>query len=211
MKIKNISLERRLLTQAQGYLADNGVTVLLGRNGSGKTTLFNYLAKRYPESAYLPQYNRVYDELLVAELLELGQARAVNPLKIDIINQLELTSLMTNNIQKLSGGQQKRVWLAFVLLQNAPIVLLDEPLAGLDLRYQHKLLALLRLLTSRVLISVHDINYAQYLADWIWILDDHYLSEGNANDMLQPKYLSNVFQTPIVQRMLNDGSTFFTF
>lgn len=208
MLIEEITLPRGLLTHARVSLPEQQLTVLLGANGSGKSTLLKYLAQKIPQAAYLPQHNQVYDEITVTDLLALGAQRAQIPLAIDLIMALDLQELLTSNLQGLSGGQQQRVWLAFVLIQNAPVVLLDEPLNALDLRYQKRLFELLSQLKTKVLIVVHDLNYARQLADWVWMLHEKTLIEGTPTKLLTADKLSEIFATKITELHAIDGTSF---
>lgn len=211
MFIKDITLPNGLLTNAQMTLPSNKITVLLGQNGSGKSTLLAHLAQQWPEAAYLPQRNLVYDELTVGDLLALGQQRAKIALPIDIVASLELAPLLNKNLQQLSGGQQQRAWVAFILLQNAPIILLDEPLNALDLRYQQRLLTLLPQLSAQILLVVHDLNYARTIADWVWLLNQQQLTEGLPVQLLTATRLTEVFTTTITEMQAIDGTTFLKF
>lgn len=208
MQIKAITLPHDLLKAGEVSLPTNGITVLVGRNGSGKSTLLQYLAHWYPKAAYLPQSNQIYDELTVAELLEIGSARAASPLTVDVLAALELADLMATDLRNLSGGQQQRVWLAFCLVQNAPLVLLDEPLNALDLRYQQRLLALLTQIAAQFIVVIHDLNYARQLGVWSWLLHDRQLLEGTPQELLTAERLSAVFATPIRLVTANDGTEF---
>lgn len=194
--------EHVLIHDVQAKLSDGRITVLLGLNGSGKSTLLNRLAQQQPQNiAYLPQRNHIYDALTVQALLDLASERATQVLSVDVIEQLGLRSLLTRDMQQLSGGQQQRVWLAFTFLQNRAVVLLDEPMTGLDLVYQQALLRLMRQLAQQgttFLTVLHDVNQAGAIADDIWYITEQTLVSGTADQLLNSKMLKQVLQVELV-------------
>src|SRR5262245_13546029 len=123
---------------------------LIGPNGAGKTTLFECLAGIQPADAgavvprtrrsdmlfYMPDGISPWADQTVHWVLQyaLGLYRGRRDLYIDIVNRLELTSLLRMSIAALSKGQRKRVLLALGLLTPQPVLLIDEPFDGLDLR-----------------------------------------------------------------------------
>lgn len=210
MQIKGLNLPSKLIQQTTVTIPDQQITVVIGQNGVGKSTLLNALARRVPEAAYLPQKNQVYDEISVQALLALGQQRAqLASTEEAIWSALDITPLLHCSMTQLSGGQQQRVWLAFVLLQQAPLVLLDEPLTALDLRYQKRLAELLVALNVSAVMVVHDLNYAQKIADWVWLLHNHNLVAGTPEVILQADLLSDAYQTLVQQRITQDGISYF--
>ena len=209
MKINPITLPRDLLHAQSLSWPDQGITVILGQNGVGKSTLLAELAYQLPAAAYLPQKNDIFDDISVQAVLDLGRQRATQPTQIDVITAFGLAPLLHLPMQTLSGGQQQRVWLAFVLVQQAPILLLDEPLAALDLRYQRQLTQLLMTIPASVIMVVHDLNYAQQVADWVWVMHEQAVITGTPADILQDTLLSAVFQTPIYQQDTITGQRYF--
>nr|WP_185182671.1 ABC transporter ATP-binding protein [Mycoavidus sp. B2-EB] len=112
-----------------------------------------------------------------------------------------LTSLATRDVLSLSGGERQRVALAAVLCQQTPLLLLDEPLAYLDLPYQMDCLQRLRSWTGsaqRTLIfSCHDLNLARRFATHALLLDGNgAVYSGPAREILSPILVSRVFQHP---------------
>jgi iron complex transport system ATP-binding protein len=102
----------------------------------------------------------------------------------------------------LSGGGQQRVLIARALAQEAPILLMDEPTAHLDIRFQLETLGLLRALarTSRraVMIAIHDLNLASRFADRVALLDRGRLIHcGSPAEVLTSEILSRLFATPL--------------
>ncbi len=102
----------------------------------------------------------------------------------------------------LSGGEQARVTLARVLAQEAPILLLDEPTAALDLRYQHDTLRFARALADdggAVLVVLHDLNLAATYANTIGIMSHgNLVALGTPWEVLTTPLLESVYGLPIV-------------
>jgi iron complex transport system ATP-binding protein len=97
----------------------------------------------------------------------------------------------------LSGGEQSRVNLARVLTQEAPILLLDEPTASLDMRHQELIMRTARQLAAEgacVLAVLHDLNLAAAYSDRIAVLKDGGLvTVGEPDDVLDSELLSDAF------------------
>ena len=200
----NGSGKSSLLGALAGLLPADGA-VLLG--GEAITTLsWPELATR---RAMLPQRQPQLFHIPVFQVLSLGldeeglpeaQGRAV----AEICAALELDALLARDFSRLSGGEQQRVLIARTLLQLWPglntdgrVLLLDEPLAGLDLHHQLALLRLLKRLSRQgllVVIAIHDINLAIDWADRILCLQQgRVVSEGGV-DVIDEALLERVFQ-----------------
>ena len=102
-------------------------------------------------------------------------------------------------IDALSGGQRQRVWIAMVLAQNTPILLLDEPTTFLDLKVQVDLMTLLRRVAhedGRTLVVVmHELNVASAFADQLVMMrDGAVIAQGAVNDVFTQANLLSVFE-----------------
>jgi iron complex transport system ATP-binding protein len=102
----------------------------------------------------------------------------------------------------LSGGEQQRVMIARALAQEAPILLMDEPTAHLDIRFQMETLALLRSLAREshraVVIAIHDLNLVSRFADRVALLDRGRLIHcGSPAEVLTSEILSSLFAIPL--------------
>ena len=113
------------------------------------------------------------------------------------LKKLDLASLAHADVRQLSGGERQRVAVASALLQDTPLLLLDEPASHLDLAHQQTLLRLLidRSADGRALVaSLHDINLAWDLATHAVLLDGHaQVAAGPRADVMTPSHLSSAF------------------
>jgi len=108
-----------------------------------------------------------------------------------------LRHLAEREYPTLSGGEQQRAQLARVLAQvweaEGGVLLLDEPLTGLDLRHQHQMLAVARQLARRgfgVVAVLHDLNLAAQYADQVLLLHQgRRVASGTPADVLTPDYI----------------------
>lgn len=105
-------------------------------------------------------------------------------------------------MQELSGGQRQRVWMAMVLAQRTPYLLLDEPTSFLDITHQYQLLGLLARLRNegRTVVAVlHDINQACRFADHLVAMKDgRVIAEGDPGDIVDAALIKDVFDLPSV-------------
>ena len=112
--------------------------------------------------------------------------------------QTGLAALANRPVAALSGGQRQRAWIAMVLAQDTPLILLDEPTAWLDLRVQLDLMACLHRLSraaGRTLVLVlHELNLAAAYADHMVMLrDGRLIAQGTAEAVMTPALLRQVF------------------
>lgn len=120
-----------------------------------------------------------------------------------ILQQTGLVPLRERRVTELSGGEQRRVILARVLAQQPEVLLLDEPTAYLDLKYQTEILELVSRLAHEdklaVVISLHDLNLAALYADRVALLSEGALQAvGAPSEVLTPERLTQVYGVPVV-------------
>lgn len=140
---------------------------------------------RYPHQSWLAM-SSTGDDAAVTEAMDIA----------------EVAELADRQVEELSGGQRQRVWVAMVLAQQTPLLLLDEPTSFLDITHQYRLLALLARLRAegRTVVAVlHDINQACRFADHLVAMKDgRILAEGSAADIVDSALLHEVFDLPSV-------------
>ena len=121
---------------------------------------------------------------------------------VEAMAAAEVTGLADRPVQELSGGQRQRVWVALVLAQRTPYLLLDEPTSFLDIAHQYQLLSLLARLRDegRTVIAVlHDVNQACRYADHLVALrDGRIVAEGAPADIVDAALIKEVFDLPCV-------------
>ena len=114
----------------------------------------------------------------------------------EALDRVELTDLADRQIGQLSGGQRKRAFVARGLAQNARILLLDEPFAGVDKRSEATIVTVLRELAwegGTVLVSTHDLHALPQLADSAVLLLRRVLFQGPVGEALHPAMLARAF------------------
>ncbi len=165
---------RRLGLLPQSAMTPEGITVadLVARG-------------RYPHQSFLRQWSRA-DEGAVGAAME----------------AMQVTALSARLVDELSGGQRQRVWVAMVLAQETPILLLDEPTTFLDMPHQIELLDLLTDLNARgrtVVAILHDLNLAcRYATHLIAMRDGAVMAQGRPGEMVTEALIESVFGMPSV-------------
>ncbi len=105
-----------------------------------------------------------------------------------------MTELAERDVTELSGGQLQRAWIALVLAQNAPTILLDEPTTFLDLSHQLEVLRLVRRINARqgstIVMVLHDLSLAARYSDRLVVLHrGRVLADGDPWTVLTPRVL----------------------
>jgi ABC-type cobalamin/Fe3+-siderophores transport system ATPase subunit len=209
---------------------------LLGANGSGKSTMLKLAAGMLRPAAgalslwnkplasyrnrdrakllcYFPQHLDVTVPFTVREIVGMGLYPYDIPPAMTVDEAMEMVGVADkadSTVTTLSGGERRRVFLAMTLIQGAGILLLDEPLANLDIRYQIEFLKLIRTLRDTrgiaVLMALHDINLALQFEKVIVIKDGSVLSAGAPDNVLTAEMIRRAFDVTIQIRKAEHGS-----
>ncbi|PZT97547.1 MAG: Fe(3+)-dicitrate ABC transporter ATP-binding protein [Gordonia sp. (in: high G+C Gram-positive bacteria)] len=165
----------------------------------------------------LPQSSIAPDGIRVADLVARGRYPHQKLIRqwsaddesavIEAMTATGVTELSGRLVDELSGGQRQRVWVAMVLAQQTPLMLLDEPTTFLDIAYQIDLLELCAELNKtggRTLVAVlHDLNHACRYADHIIAMKaGAIVAEGRPADIITADLVRDVFGLPC--RIIDD-------
>lgn len=159
-----------------------------------------------PQAREMPGAFTVYETVLLGRtpyLNWLGKSQRQDHERVKwALERTKLTTLARRRVGELSGGEQQRVLLARALVQDAPVLLLDEPTTHLDLQHQSRLLNLVRELVQErklaVLLVLHDLNLAGLYCDRLALLVNGRLQAiGAPSEVLTSQLLSHTFQVPI--------------
>ena len=113
-----------------------------------------------------------------------------------------LSDFVGRRVSVLSGGQRQRAWLAMALAQDADLILLDEPVNNLDLKYQLSILRLVRDLVDRhgktVVAVLHDLNLAARFADNLCVMQGgQVVAEGLLTTTLTASVVAQAFDVEV--------------
>jgi len=191
---------------------------LIGANGAGKTTLLRALLGLLPSQGriraggrigYVPQKLQFEPDLPVRardfvalgldghkfglSLPSRGRAAKVE----EALRAVEAEGFAAQRIGRLSGGQQQRVLIAHALVRAPELLLLDEPLANLDIKAAAEIVALLKRLCRErgvtVLLSAHDMNPLLPVMDQILYLADGKALCGPVHEVVRTEVLSALY------------------
>lgn len=221
------------------FSIDNGEFIgLLGANGSGKSTilklasgllktssgyvnLWNKPVSSYKNRdrakllSYLPQLLDINIPFTVKELVGMGLYPYDIMPELTVDDALEMVGLEDKAgalITNLSGGERRRVYIAMTLLQGAGLLLLDEPLANLDIKYQVELIKLLKELRDRrnisVVMALHDINIAFQFDRIMLIKEGNMLSVGSPEEVMTGEILKEAFDVEVEIKKEGSGRVF---
>lgn len=190
----------RLLKPKHGHITLNGYDI------------WQQSPKTYAKAlSFLPQHHLIPEGITVRELVGYGRApylnlwgnlSALDEEKVEMaMKATQVTEFADRLASDLSGGQQQRVFLAMVLAQDAPMVLLDEPTTYLDLNHQAELMAMMRRLQQAgktVITVLHDLNQACRYCDHLIVLKKGQLmAEGSPFEVMNEALLKDVFDLAV--------------
>ncbi len=198
---------------------------VVGPNGAGKSTLFKVvsgvlqpnagevtISGSQPSAhsciAYIPQRSQVdwNFPVSVADVVMMGRSAKLGPFNFPkkrdwdfvghALETVEIANLSKRQISQLSGGQQQRMFIARALAQEAELMLMDEPLTGLDTPAQEGLLNVLNRLRAdkvTVMVATHDLEQASKHFDRIMLLNKKIVAFGDAEEVLHSENMLQAY------------------
>jgi len=190
---------RRVLSKGEARVGVGEIVTLIGPNGAGKTTMARVMLgllkpdqgkiSRRPalRIGYMPQNLNIDPALPISvkRFLSLGLSRADigHGLRHAALKECGVDHVADSPIQKISGGEMQRVLLARALLRSPDLLVLDEPVQGVDLGGQAELYALIRGIRDKrgcgVLMVSHDLHMVMAATDHVICLNQHVCCAGH--------------------------------
>ena len=208
------------------------VVGLLGPNGAGKTTMMrgalglieatgrSSLAEmpakaRAKAAAWLPQAREIAWPMPVEAVVRLGRlphGDEGRPAVEKALERMDLGAMRHRPATELSGGEQARVLIARTLAQEAPLVLADEPVAGLDPAHQIATMQVFEELAREgrgVIVSLHDLGLAvRHCTRLILMRAGQVVADGAPLEVLTPERLREVFHISAHISQIENGPIF---
>ncbi|MEW8497971.1 MAG: zinc ABC transporter ATP-binding protein ZnuC [Candidatus Thiodiazotropha taylori] len=207
-KAVSISHQGRAVLQDVNMAVRRGeIVTLIGPNGAGKTTLIRVMlglikadSGKVVRSAglcigYMPQHLSLSENmpLTVRRFLQMAGKNSKLSMQ-DVLQELAIEPLADYPMQRLSGGERQRVLLARALLRQPDLLVLDEPVQGVDVTGQAALYNLITRIRNRfncgVLMLSHDLHLVMANTDQVLCLNHHVCCSGHPDSVSQhPAYL----------------------
>jgi zinc/manganese transport system ATP-binding protein len=222
---------RLVWSHASFTVPAGGIVAVIGPNGSGKTTLLQMVLGLIPSAGgqlevfgrrpgqandsigYVPQHYadssgeaiRAADVVLLGltgRRWAFGRTTAAERRRVDqALAAVEATEIAGRRLSMLSGGQRQRIAIAAALVAHPGMLILDEPLASLDLRSQHDIVALLARLHAElavtILVVAHDLNPLLPILDSAIYLLDGQPRYASIDAVVDDALLTHLYGIPI--------------
>lgn len=218
-------LNSTVLKNIKTSITKGSMTAIIGPNGSGKTTLLKYLIKENKSKecvyifnkdinnikqsilaeliSFVPQNNKNDYEFTVEEAISLGRYnhndidKSINKVN-EIMNLVGLENIRNKSITKISGGELQLTMIARAICQDAKVLILDEPMNNLDLKYQAKIMNILTKLKEQnktILCVLHDLNTVlKYFENTIVIYNSSIYKQGKTEEVITESLIKKVYE-----------------
>jgi iron complex transport system ATP-binding protein len=225
MSIESLAVERRLF-DASLELHEGEVLGLIGPNGAGKSTLLNAITGLLPRTgrislggqdleqidslqrarqiALQPQFIESVWALSVHDIVSMGRlpwGDSDQSIIRAVMQQANISAFSDRHVDELSGGERARVWLARVLANQPVVLLVDEPVANLDIHYQQEVMQILldyARAGHAVVIAIHDLSLAARYCDRLCLMDSGSIVKTDTIEaVLNSETLSPVFKVEV--------------
>jgi zinc transport system ATP-binding protein len=222
LKVSNlkVTLQNQIILDNISFNVKKGTTTaVLGPNAAGKSVLFRTLLNLLPHSGniewsekvkigYVPQNVAITDiPISVKEFLSIGN-------KINVENALSLVRLndkdvLNKRLGVLSGGQLRRIMIAWALIDEPHILLLDEPTTGIDVGSEEPIFMMLNDIKKNkkmtILLITHDIHIVREYTDYLLALNKCVTFFGKSEEIANLEIQKRIYGEPVCVTMLSEA------
>lgn len=235
VEIKNLTVQYpgvRALDNVSFSVEQNDFLGIIGPNGAGKSTLFSCMlglntqyngsihffgknirgSKKYlRDVGYVPQ-KPIFEKnfpATVKEIVRMGLRQKSNEERVDkVLQDVWIHELSHKRIGELSGGQQQRVFIAKALVDDPKVLILDEPVTGIDTQSTELFYGILRELNKKqnitIIWSSHDLDAVNKLANKVACLDRTLFFHGIADEFFSNEELVKKYSEASMQKHMHN-------
>jgi zinc transport system ATP-binding protein len=216
LKVSNLSVEisNQPIIDSLTFEIRRGITLaVVGPNGAGKTTLFRALLNLIPykgkiewarkvKIGYVPQILSVRDiPISVKEFLAFKNESQKDMKAVLASVGLDSETTIDKSLATLSGGQMRRVLIAWAIVDKPDVLLFDEPTSGVDLDSEEAIYGMLRKLTEKnkitLLLISHDLHIVREYSDYALALNKCLVFFGESKEVMDPATQKLIYGEPI--------------
>ena len=218
LEVENLTvrLQDRLILNNVSFKLQRGTTLaIVGPNGAGKSVLFRALLNITPHTGkiewhgkvkigYVPQLLSVRDiPISVREFLSFKSRMNVEGALKSV--GLNSEDILDRSLGVLSGGQLRRVLIAWAIIDNPNILLFDEPTTGVDLDSEEAIYEMLDRLKKEnnitLLLISHDMHIVRDYSDCLLALNGCVVFQGDSKEIMSPALQKTIYGEPVCLRM----------
>ena len=229
IEVKNINKKYKnkvVLNDINFSIQSGEIVALIGKNGAGKSTLINIITKLIQQDSgqskifekekfdrnligVMMQGNISLDRITVKEIIKLTRTYYRNPMSYQVILALsELQNYTNHPMDKLSGGQKRKLQFALTLAGNPDLIFLDEPTVGMDAESRTKFwkhIDELKKQGKTFLITSHYLEELEKVANrFIFLHNQKIIFDGSLNEMgKQLKMVQVTFNSELIEDIFN--------
>lgn len=229
LEVKNINKKYKnkvVLNDINFSIQSGEIVALIGKNGAGKSTLINIITKLIQQDSgqskifekekfdrnligVMMQENIYLDRITVKEIIKLTRTYYRNPMSYQVILALsELQNYTNHPMDKLSGGQKRKLQFALTLAGNPDLIFLDEPTVGMDAESRTKFwkhIDELKKQGKTFLITSHYLEELEKVANrFIFLHNQKIIFDGSLNEMgKQLKMVQVTFNSELIEDIFN--------
>jgi zinc transport system ATP-binding protein len=218
----NVKLQNQPILEHVNFTLKKGTTLaVLGPNGAGKSVMFRVLLNLLPHGGkvewaekvkigYVPQNVAVSDiPISVQEFLSIGKNECDPKVALSLV-KLNDAEILDKRLGVLSGGELRRVLIAWALIDNPNVLLLDEPTTGVDVGSEEPIFLMLEGVKKNnkmtILLITHDIHIVQEYSDFLLALNKCVTFFGKSSEIASMATQQAIYGEPVcVETVRSEG------